>query len=201
MSTSRYEAAKAMWRKDAEVLASVSEQVSEELYEALYGLIEACKGKVAVMGMGTSGIAARKAAHMLRVADFPAFYLSPGDCAHGGIGALSRDDIVIMLSRGGTTIELVELLPSIKRKGVKLITVTANNTSPLAQAADLTITLDVPESDHKGVTANSSILAVIALFDAVADELTNRAGYDDEVLYYNHIHGNVGDVLKDRLKI
>ena len=201
MGTSRYEAAKAMWRKDAEVIASVSEQVSEELYEALYGLIEACTGKVAVMGMGTSGIAARKAAHMLRVADFPAFYLSPGDCAHGGIGALSKDDIVIMLSRGGTTIELVELLPSIKRKGVKLITVTANNASPLAQAADLTITLDVPESDHKGITANSSILAVIALFDAVADELTNRAGYDDEVLYYNHIHGNVGDVLKDKLKI
>ena len=106
-----------------------------------------------------------------------------------------------MLSRGGTTIELVELLPSIKRKGVKLITVTANNTSPLAQAADLTITLDVPESDHKGITANSSILAVIALFDAVADELTNRAGYDEEVLYYNHLHGNVGDVLKDKLKI
>ena len=201
MGTSRYEAAKAMWRKDAEVIASVSEQVSEELYEALYGLIEACTGKVAVMGMGTSGIAARKAAHMLRVADFPAFYLSPGDCAHGGIGALSKDDIVIMLSRGGTTIELVELLPSIKRKGVKLITVTANDASPLAQAADLTITLDVPESDHKGITANSSILAVIALFDAVADELTNRAGYDDEVLYYNHIHGNVGDVLKDKLKI
>jgi len=199
MSTPRYEAAKAMWKKDAEVIASLSEQVSEAQYEALYSLIEGCKGKVAVMGMGTSGIAARKVSHMLRVADFPAFYLSPGDCAHGGIGALTGEDVVIMLSRGGTTTELVELLPSIKRKGVKIVSVTANDASPLAQAADMVIKMDVPESDHKGITANSSILAVIALFDAVADELTNREGYDEEVLYYNHIHGNVGDVLKEKL--
>lgn len=197
--SSRYEAAKAMWKKDAEVIASISEQVSEAQYEALYSLIEGCKGKVAVMGMGTSGIAARKVSHMLRVADFPAFYLSPGDCAHGGIGALTKEDVVIMLSRGGTTTELVELIPSVKRKGVKVVSVTANDASPLAQAADMVIKMDVPESDHKGITANSSILAVIALFDAVADELTNREGYDEEVLYYNHIHGNVGDVLKEKL--
>ena len=199
MASNRFEAAKEMWRKDAECISSLQDIISPELYEQLYETIASCKGKVAVMGMGTSGVAARKVAHMIRVADFPAFYLSAGDCAHGGLGAITEDDIIIMLSRGGTTVELVSLLPSIKRKKCRIISVSAHEDSPLAQAADLFVKLDVPESDHKGLTANASILTVIALFDAVADELTNREGYDEEVLYYNHIHGNVGDMLKDKL--
>ena len=195
----KYDAAKEMWRKDAEAMLMISEQVSAEQYEALYQAIAGCKGKVAVSGMGTSGVAARKVVHMLRVADFPAFFLSAGDCAHGALGAVTEDDVLVFISKGGTTEELVGLLPSVKRKKCKLITVTANVNSPLALAADLIVKLDIPESDHKALTANAGILAVIALFDAVADELTNRPEYTDETLYYNHIHGNVGNILKEKI--
>jgi len=196
---SRYDAAKEMWRKDAEAILMLGEQINEEQYETLYKAIADCKGKVAISGMGTSSVAARKAAHMLRVADFPAFYLSAGDCAHGGLGAVTEDDVLVFISKGGTTEELLNLLPSVRRKKCKLITVTAYENSPLALAADLIVKVDVPESDHKGLTANAGILAVIALFDAVADELTNRPEYTDETLYYNHIHGNVGDILKAKI--
>lgn len=199
MAATRYEAARSMWEKDAAALFSISNQVTADQYEALYALIEGCKGKIAFMGMGTSGIAARKAAHMVCVADFPAFYLSPGDCAHGGLGAVTQDDVIVAISKSGLTEELISLLPSIKRKKCKLIAVTAKPLSPLALAADMVVKLDIPESDHKAITANAGILAVIALFDAIADELTNREGYDDEVLYYNHIHGGVGDLLKSKL--
>ena len=195
----KYEAAKEMWRKDAEAISMIGEQITEEQYEALYQAIAECRGKVAVSGMGTSGVAARKVVHMLRVADFPAFFLSAGDCAHGALGAIREDDVLIFISKGGTTEELVSLLPSVKRKKCRLIVVTSNENSPLALAADLIVKLDIPESDHKALTANAGILAVIALFDAVADELTNRPEYTDETLYYNHIHGNVGEILKAKI--
>jgi arabinose-5-phosphate isomerase len=149
------------------------------------------------MGMGTSGVAARKIAHMLCVANIPSFFVSAGDAAHGAFGSVQKGDVLITLSRGGGTEELVNLVESIKEKEITLITVTGNPDSPLAKASDVVLHLDTDESDYRGILPTSSIIAIIAIFDAIADELTRYPQFTKKAFYYNHNHGAVGAWLKE----
>jgi D-arabinose 5-phosphate isomerase GutQ len=194
-----FERACVMWEKDAAALSRLGGVVRGEDYRAVLEAILACRGRVATMGMGTSGVAARKIAHMLCVANIPAHFVSAGDAAHGAFGSVRRGDVLIMLSRGGGTEELVNLLEPAAAKGVTLIVVTGNPLSPLAKAADVTLLLDTEESDRMGVLPTSSILAVIAVFDALADELTGYPQFSREAFYHNHNHGAVGAWLKTTL--
>lgn len=188
-----------MWQRNARVMESLADIIGSDQYMAVFQAILNCKGKVITLGMGTSSVAARKIAHMLCVANVPAFFASPGDCAHGAFGAVQKDDLLIILSKGGNTEELVNLIPSIREKGIKMIAVTANMDSQLAKAADIVLHIDVEESDHNQMLPTASILAIIAIFDAIADELTNYPQFSERVFYYNHTHGAVGAILKESL--
>lgn len=194
-----FENAKAMWDNNAKVLSSLSEIISKEEYEGVFNAILNCKGKVVTFGMGTSSVAARKIAHMLCVANIPSFFASAGDCAHGAFGSVQKDDLVIILSKGGNTEELVNLIDSIKFRGVKLIAVTQKPESKLGKAADYVLKIDVEESDHKHMLPTASIITIIAIFDAIADELTKYPQFSDEIFYYNHNHGAVGAMLKENV--
>jgi D-arabinose 5-phosphate isomerase GutQ len=200
MEDDSYKRACTMWEKDAAVLSKLNSLVKQEDYEAVLNAIIDCKGRVATMGMGTSGVAARKIAHMLCVANIPSFFVSPGDAAHGAFGSVQKGDVLIMLSRGGNTEELVNLVESVKGKEITLITVTRNPDSPLARASDIIVNLDTDEADHRGVLPTASIIAIIAIFDAVADELTRHPQFTKKAFYYNHNHGAVGAWLKEDLK-
>ncbi|MDR1106903.1 MAG: SIS domain-containing protein [Treponema sp.] len=195
-----FERARLMWEKDARVLSRLCRIVRPEDYEAALGAILACGGRVVTMGMGTSGVAARKIAHMLCVANIPSYFVSAGDAAHGAFGSVQKEDLLIMISRGGGTEELVNLLEPVREKGVTLITVTQNPDSPLARASSLLLLLDTEEADHRGVLPTASILAVIAFFDAVADELSRRPRFSKKDFYHNHNHGAVGAWLKEELE-
>jgi D-arabinose 5-phosphate isomerase GutQ len=189
-----------MWEKDAAVLSGLPRRVGRDLYRAILEAIVNCKGRVVTMGMGTSGVAARKIAHMLCVANIPSYFVSAGDAAHGAFGSVQQGDLLVMLSRGGGTEELVNLIEPIKAKGITLIVVTGDPGSPLAKAADLLFCLDTEEADHLGVLPTSSILAIIAVFDAIADELTGYPQFSKKTFYHNHTHGAVGAWLKDNLE-
>jgi arabinose-5-phosphate isomerase len=104
-----------------------------------------------------------------------------------------------MLSRGGATEELVNLIDPVKGKGITLVTVTRDSNSPLAKVSDLVLHLDTDESDCRGVLPTASILAIIAIFDAVADELTGYSQFTKKAFYLNHNHGAVGAWLKEDL--
>lgn len=190
----------AMWKINSKVLESLSEKLDSDSYEAIFQAILNCKGRIATMGMGTSSVAARKISHMLCVANVPSFFVSPGDAAHGAFGAVQEGDLLIILSKGGNTEELVNLIESIKGKGVKLITVTKNITSKLAKAADIVLQLDVEESDHRHMLPTASIIVIIAIFDAIADELTRHPQFTEKAFYYNHNHGAVGAFLKGEIE-
>ena len=194
-----FENACSMWRMNAIALESLADKINPEEYEAVFRAILSCRGRIATMGMGTSSVAARKIAHMLCVANVPSFFVSPGDAAHGAFGAVQEGDVLIVLSKGGNTEELVNLIEPIRGKGIKLITVTQNRDSKLAQAADIVLKLEVEESDHKHMLPTASIIAIISIFDAIADELTNYPQFTEKAFYYNHNHGAVGAMLKDGL--
>lgn len=153
------------------------------------------------MGMGTSSVAARKIAHMFCVANVPSFFVSAGDAAHGALGSVQEGDVMIALSKGGNTEELVNLINSLKEKKVKLITVTQNSESKLAEASDIVLNLTIDESDHKHMLPTASIIAIISIFDAIADELTKHAQFSERMFYLNHNHGAVEALLKEKIEV
>jgi len=195
-----FEQATLMWKQNALALQSLNQIVDPDTYQSLYDLIRACKGRIATMGMGTSSVAARKIAHMLCVANIPSFFVSAGDAAHGALGSVQKEDIVIAVSKGGNTEELVNLIDSLKQKHVTLVVVTQNPESQLAKAADLVLHISIEESDHKRMLPTASILCIISIFDAIADELTKRPEFSEEIFYLNHNHGAVGSLLKEKIR-
>ena len=199
-SSNIFKNACSMWEINARELSKLADKIDPEEYKAVFNAILDCKGRIATAGMGTSSVAARKIAHMLCVANVPSFFVSAGDAAHGAFGAVQQGDILIALSKGGNTEELVNLIESIKGKGIQLITVTQNPESMLARAADIVLHLDVAESDHKHMLPTASILAIISIFDAIADELTGYPQFTEKAFYYNHNHGAVGALLKTEIK-
>ncbi|MDR9890711.1 SIS domain-containing protein [Pseudenterobacter timonensis] len=195
--SSAWQQATATWTLYSEALAGLSDHLSEAQWQALMTELRGCRGKIAVTGVGTSGIAARKIAHMLACVERPAIYLNATDAAHGDLGFLGADDLVIMISRGGNSDELTRLLPGVAAKNVPLISVTENGDSAIARAARLVISTGVKqEADPLNMLATTSIMLVIAIFDAACACLMSESGYSKETLLSVHPGGDVGLTLR-----
>lgn len=197
MSASWQQAVNA-WETCSRELAALVQHLSEPQWLALLAELRNCKGKIVVTGVGTSGIAARKIAHMLACVEHPAIYLSATDAAHGDLGFLRADDLMIMLSRGGNSDELTRLLPGLAARNVPLISVTENPDSAIAKAARLVISTGVKqEMDPLNMLATTSIILALAIFDAACACLMSESGYSKETLLAVHPGGDVGLTLRD----
>ena len=151
------------------------------------------KGKVLVTGSGTSGAIARRAAHLLSVAGTPAFYLSPTDGLHGGLGVLRDEDSVIAVSKGGSSAELNEFSRRARSLAHCLIVITASADSELARLADHVLLLDLPaDADLGAIIATGSSLSSAALLDAMAEVTRMLRGYRWDQVIYTHPAGAVG---------
>ncbi|WP_370559071.1 SIS domain-containing protein [Edwardsiella tarda] len=185
------------WHVYSDELAQLATRLDAASWQQLLDRLDGCRGKIVVSGVGTSGIAARKVAHMLACVERPATYLSATDAAHGDLGFLRAEDLVILISRGGNSDELTRLLPTLLAKGVPLIAVTENPDSAIAQAAQLTLATGVQrEIDPLNMLATTSIILVLALFDAACACLMQRSGYDRRTLLAVHPGGDVGLSLR-----
>lgn len=185
------------WQTYSDALAGLGQHLTAEQWDALLGELRGCKGKIVVTGVGTSGIAARKIAHMLACVERPAIYLNATDAAHGDLGFLRAGDLMIMLSRGGNSDELTRLLPGLAARQVPLISVTENRGSAIAQAARLVISTGVRrEVDPLNMLATTSIILVLAIFDAACACLMSESGYTKETLLAVHPGGDVGVTLR-----
>ncbi|WP_342321164.1 SIS domain-containing protein [Kosakonia sp. BYX6] len=187
------------WQIYSEELAALSQHLNEETWAALMAELRGCKGKIAVTGVGTSGIAARKIAHMLACVERPAIYLNATDAAHGDLGFLDEHDLVIMLSRGGNSEELTRLLPGLAVKDIPIICVTENHASAIALASRLVISTGVQrEIDPLNMLATTSIVLALAIFDAACGCLMSESGYSKETLLAVHPGGDVGLTLRTK---
>ncbi|MCZ3378156.1 SIS domain-containing protein [Rhizobium sp. AG207R] len=152
-----------------------------------------CKGKILVTGSGTSGAIASRAAHLLSVGGTPAFYLPPGDGLHGGLGVLQKDDLVLALSKGGSSGELNDFCARAKSLCSGLVSITADPKSTLAQLSDDVILLTLPaDSDLGAVVATGSSLAAAAVTDALVEVCRVGRGYGWDKLLFTHPSGAVG---------
>jgi len=194
-----WQQATAAWGIYSEALAGLGQHLSEQQWEALLAQLRGCKGKIVVTGVGTSGIAARKIAHMLACVERPAVSLTATDAAHGDLGFLRADDLMIMLSRGGTSDELTRLLPGLASRSVPLVSVTENADSAIARASRLVISTGVRrEIDPLNMLATTSIVLALAIFDAACACLMSESGYSKESLLAVHPGGDVGVTLRSK---
>ena len=186
---------------EAESIAQLRQTLDQEAVLAVARALMNCKGKVILSGCGTSAMAARKVAHSLSCIEIPALFLSPADAVHGALGVLQREDILILISKGGNTQELVNLIPACKTKGALLIGVSENPASVIARQADIYLKVKVEQEPCRfNMLATASTLAVIATFDAICIALMQMTGYTREQFAVIHPGGAVGERLLNKLK-
>jgi arabinose-5-phosphate isomerase len=155
-----------------------------------------CGGRVVVTGMGKSGLVARKIAATLSSTGTPALFLHPAEAVHGDLGMIVRGDVVIALSLSGETEEIIELLATMKRLAVKLVAMTGELRSTLAQAADVALDCSVAkEACLLGLAPTASTTTMLALGDALALTLAEQRGFKEEDFAELHPGGKLGKRL------
>ncbi len=149
--------------------------------------------RIAASGCGHTGIACRHFAHLMCCINLPARFISPSEAVHGACGYIKAGDVMILASRGGKTAELLPVLDICVKKKSTVIAVTENQSSPLAQAADIVLPMKVErETDRYNSQGTSSFIVMCAIFDALQTALIELMGYQNEQFALNHPGGAVG---------
>ena len=192
------EAARSAYEIEAECLAELKKYFDkEEFSKAVELLINA--ERIAASGCGHSGIACMHFAHLMCCAERPAKFISPAEAVHGGTGYLKKGDVMLFLSRGGKTGELLPILDICKKKEVKIITVTENLKSTLAENADVVLKLFINrETDKYNMQGTTSTSASIMLFHALQAAIIEETGYTPEDFALIHPGGAVGQRLNSK---
>lgn len=164
-------------------------------------LMLACKGRVVVIGMGKSGLIGRKIAATLSSTGTPAMFVHPGEASHGDLGMITEQDVVIAISYSGTASEIITLLPTLKRKGIPLISLTGNPESILATTATAHLNGYVKEEACPlGLAPTSSTTVTLVLGDALAMALLEARGFTPEEFAFSHPGGKLGRRLLLKVK-
>jgi len=181
-------------------IEEVEKNLDENFLQAL-DLILSLRGRVAVTGVGKSGIIGRKISATLSSLGTPSFFLHPVEALHGDLGTLTKEDLLIAISYSGNTLEVCELVEIVKRRGIKVIAMTGNPESPLAKLADVTLNTKVPrEACPFNLAPTTSTTATLALGDALAVCLFELRGLSSEDFRRNHPGGALGERLKVKVK-
>lgn len=183
---------------EAESLAETAKVLDrEEMRRAVEALAKA--ERIAASGCGHSGIACRHFAHLMCCAERPARFLSPAEAVHGGLGCMKKGDVMVMASRGGKTDELMTIIDVCKTKGVTIIGVTENLSSPLATDADIVLAMKVTkECDKYNCQGTTSFAVTSAIFDALQAALIEYTGYQKMDFALIHPGGAVGKRLNNK---
>ena len=162
-------------------------------FSAACRTILACRGRVVCTGMGKSGHVARKIAATLASTGTPAFYMHPGEAAHGDLGMVTDADVVLALSYSGESDEVLLLLPALKRQGNVVLAMTGREQSTLAREADVHLDVAVPvEACPLQLAPTSSTTAALAMGDALAVALLEARGFTADDFARSHPAGALG---------
>jgi len=157
-----------------------------------------CKGKVITTGMGKAGIAMRKFASTLCSLGFPACYLHPGESSHGDLGLIQDNDILFVTSTSGKTREIYEIIELVRNVSSSyIIGITSHPDSPIREKVDLVLDMGViKESGHLGLAPTNSILAMLAITDALALVAAEEKGLTKEEYGKYHHGGYLGKIAR-----
>jgi len=179
----------------SEALATLSAGLDGDFSKAVDAIL-AAKGRVIVSGMGKSGHVGRKIAATLSSTGTPAYFVHPAEASHGDMGAITSGDVLLLLSKGGETEELANLLTYAKRFHIPMIAIAARGDSTLARAAEVALLLpDAQEGCAIGMAPTTSTTMMLALGDALAVALMERRGFDAARYRDFHPGGSLGRAL------
>lgn len=182
-------------RDEAAAVLDLVDKLDGE-FEKAVKLINDSQGRVILTGMGKSGHIARKVAATMASTGTPAFFLHPAEAIHGDLGMVTRADVVIAYSNSGETAEVVNILPSIRRIGAKLIAIVGKTESTLAKNADAVLDAGVKkEAGMLGLAPTNSTTAALALGDALAISLMEEHHFTADQFAVFHPGGSLGKRL------
>jgi arabinose-5-phosphate isomerase len=169
----------------------------DERFERVAELIGTCQGRVILFGVGKSGHIARKVAATMASLGIPAFFVHAGECHHGDIGSIAADDLVIAISYGGESDEILTMLPVIRDIGATLVAITGKPDSTLGREAHTALDIgpDLGEG-MPGWTHLSSIAASMAMGDALAIAAATIRGVTKQAFARYHPGGSFGKELR-----
>lgn len=177
---------------ESDAIIALTDRIDEGFAEACQ-LMLACKGRIVVTGMGKSGHIGNKIAATLASTGSPAFFVHPGEASHGDLGMITASDVVLALSNSGETVEIVTIVPLIKRMGAALISMTGRPLSSLARAADVSLDVSVAkEACPLDLAPTASTTSALVMGDALAIALLEARGFTENDFAMSHPGGSLG---------
>ncbi|WP_226654762.1 KpsF/GutQ family sugar-phosphate isomerase [Pseudalkalibacillus hwajinpoensis] len=180
---------------EANAILSLSERLNGEINQTIEMILK-CKNRVVVTGMGKSGLIAQKIVATLASTGTPSLFLHPAEGLHGDLGMVTKDDVVIAISNSGETDEILNILPSLKRIGPKMVALVGKEKSTLAEKSDVILSIGkVEEACPLGLAPTTSTTVTLAIGDAIAIALLKARDFQPEHFALFHPGGSLGRKL------
>ena len=181
---------------EAKSIEQAAARLEKKVVKRTIEILEECKSKIIVIGVGKSGVIAQKIAQTLTSTGTVAVFLHPSDALHGGLGIITKGDVVITLSNSGETDEILLLLPTLKARKICIISIIGNVNSTLARQSDVVLDASVDkEACPLNLAPTASTTVALALGDAIAMTLMQSKGKTTEDFASNHPAGRLGKRL------
>lgn len=194
------ERAKEIFAEEITELEKLGLSIDERFDEAVE-MIYACRGKLVVMGIGKTGIIGHKIASSLASTGTSAIFVNAVEAVHGDLGMVSREDVVMLVSNSGSTNEILNVIAPLRNIGCRIIAMTGDIKSPLAQQADLTISIHVDkEACPLGLAPTTSTTATALMGDALTVCLMEKRHFKAENFAVYHPGGALGRRLLARVQ-
>ena len=180
---------------EANAVSQIAKRIDDD-FESAVRLIFQCEERLIIMGMGKSGLISRKIASTMSSTGTPSHFVSPAEATHGDLGMIKRGDVLLIVSNSGETLELIQLLPLIKKKGVLIIGLIGKKNSSLAREADISLDISVEkEACTLDLAPTASTTATLAMGDALAVSLLEIRGFNKKDFAELHPGGMLGKRL------
>ncbi|MBR2861062.1 MAG: SIS domain-containing protein [Clostridia bacterium] len=195
MNSEALKQAKAAYKIESECISEMLNYFDEEAYSEAVELLKNAE-RIGTCGCGHSGILCQHFAHLLCCIEQPARFISPAEAVHGATGFLQEGDVMVFASRGGKTKELLPIIDICKKKNVKIISITENLESPLAQNADVVLKQYVNrETDKYNCQGTTSSTSLCVIFHVLQTALIEETDFQNEKFATIHPGGAVGERL------
>ncbi len=192
--------AQEIFREEISELTKVAEHIDDH-FESVVDALYACRGKVVIMGIGKTGLIGRKIASSFASTGTPAIFVNAAEAVHGDLGMVADDDVVLLVSNSGATNEILAVIDPLHQMGCKLIAMTGDMQSPLAQRCDLALSAHVDkEVCPLGLAPTTSTTATLLMGDALMVCLMEKRHFQAENFAVYHPGGALGRKLLGRVE-
>lgn len=192
------QSAKNTFQIEAKAVSDLSNQLDSNFEKLCLSALES-KGKLVIMGIGKSGHVGQKIAATLSSTGTKSVFIHPTEAAHGDMGLIGKEDIVILISNSGETEEIINIMPSIKRLSKLIASISSNQMSTMAKGSDIAIVIKSEEACPLDLAPTSSTTAALAFGDALAIALLEAKGFTKDDFASSHPAGKLGRKLITRV--